>query len=468
MSNPTAAAIYARISSDQDGTALGVTRQLADCRELAARLGWTVAEEYVDNDLSAFSGKHRPAYARMIEDLTEGYRDGVLVYHVDRLTRRPIELEQFLDTVTAAKVRHVQFVSGGDLDISNGDSLLVMRLMAAVAASESATKSRRVKRKLDEVAAAGMPHGGSRRPFGFEADKITHRPDEANVIRDVTARFLAGESLMSLVRWMDAEGIRSVFDKPWRTGTLRDMMTAPRTAGIREHAGSIIGKAVWDPIITPEDRDRVLALIAQRRVTRERTPRSYLLTGMLKCSRCSHSLYSSRRVDVRRYVCSSSPDHGGCGRMAIGASGIEELVQNAVLYRLDSAELAEALAGRINQDDATAALSDDLASDRLMLDDLAQMYAAREISRSEWMTARKPVEARIGDIERRLSRMTRTDALAGIVGNGAALGKQWASLNLTRQHAIVKAVLDRVVISPAERRGQREVDPSRVDLVWRI
>jgi site-specific DNA recombinase len=34
-----AAAIYARISSDQDGTSLGVQRQLEDCRKLAADLG---------------------------------------------------------------------------------------------------------------------------------------------------------------------------------------------------------------------------------------------------------------------------------------------------------------------------------------------------------------------------------------------------------------------------------------------
>ena len=60
---PVCAAIYARISSDQDGTALGVTRQIEDCRALAKKLGWTVGEEYVDNDISAYSGKifHEPA-----------------------------------------------------------------------------------------------------------------------------------------------------------------------------------------------------------------------------------------------------------------------------------------------------------------------------------------------------------------------------------------------------------------------
>ena len=39
-------------------------RQLEDCRKLAAERGWTVAEEYIDNHISAFKGKDRPQYAR--------------------------------------------------------------------------------------------------------------------------------------------------------------------------------------------------------------------------------------------------------------------------------------------------------------------------------------------------------------------------------------------------------------------
>ncbi|VXC31982.1 hypothetical protein ARTHRO9AX_270001 [Arthrobacter sp. 9AX] len=60
MKAPRSAAIYARISSDQSGEALGVTRQLEDCRKLAADHGWTIGDEYVDNDISAYKGKPRP------------------------------------------------------------------------------------------------------------------------------------------------------------------------------------------------------------------------------------------------------------------------------------------------------------------------------------------------------------------------------------------------------------------------
>ncbi|MBA2752269.1 MAG: recombinase family protein, partial [Actinobacteria bacterium] len=246
MAQVRTAAVYARISSDQEGTALGVARQVADCRRLAGDLGWEVAEEYVDNDLSAFSGKRRPSYERMLADLAEGARDAVVVYHADRLTRRPIELEQFLEVITTAGVRHVRFVAGGDVDVANGDGLMVLRLLSAVAANESDSKSRRVRRKMDEVAASGRPHGGSNRPFGYDDDKITVRPHEAEIIRLLVARYLAGESMRSLASWLGAEDIRTGTGGRWQTQTLRAVLTSARIAGLREHRGQVVGPAAWE------------------------------------------------------------------------------------------------------------------------------------------------------------------------------------------------------------------------------
>ena len=69
-SNKTrAAAIYCRISRDAEQEGLGVARQEEDCRALAGKSGFTVAEVYTDNDISAStkSRKARPAYDRMLE-----------------------------------------------------------------------------------------------------------------------------------------------------------------------------------------------------------------------------------------------------------------------------------------------------------------------------------------------------------------------------------------------------------------
>ena len=69
---PQAAAIYARISSDPDGTRMAITRQIEDCRAFAQRRRWQVADCYVDDDISAYSGRRRPEYERMLSDLGTG------------------------------------------------------------------------------------------------------------------------------------------------------------------------------------------------------------------------------------------------------------------------------------------------------------------------------------------------------------------------------------------------------------
>jgi len=129
-------------------------------------------------------------------------------------------------------------------------------------------------------------HGGSNRPFGYETDRVTVVAAEAAVIRTVVARFLAGESLRSLAVWLDNEGVKTVQGGPWRTTSLRGLLVSPRIAGLRQHRGEVIGAAVWEAIVTPVERDRVLNLLAQKATSGRRTPRRYLLSGLVRCRRC--------------------------------------------------------------------------------------------------------------------------------------------------------------------------------------
>lgn len=85
----------------------------------------------------------------------------------------------------------------------------------------------------------------------------------------------------------------------------------------------------------------------------------------------------------------------------------------------------------------------------------------------EYLAARKPIEARIEAAKRRVSRLTQTTALDGYVGNSSALRATWATLPLSRQRAIVAAILDRAIVRPAVR-GRTRFEPDRVEPVWRV
>lgn len=461
---PNAAVIYARISQDRAGEGLGVKRQLADCRAEAKRRGWPVVAEFVDDDVSAYSGKNRPGYRSMLEAIRDRQADAVLVWHVDRLHRRPIELEEFVNACTEAGLSDLATVHG-DLNLRNGDGLLIARLMAAVAANESDAKSRRSKRKMLELAQAGKPSGGGPRPFGFQPDKITVDEAEAAVIRDLATRLLAGEPLVSLTQWLQDNQIHTVMGKEWRTVTVRNLLKSPRMAGLREHQGQVIGKAAWPAIITEEEHARIVALVTDPARRTNRTARTYLLSGLCRCGKCGAKMVTGQSRGRRRYICRSGADFGGCGGIMISAT-VEELVAEAVLYRLDTPELAAAIEGRQRADESSAALSESIATDDAQLRELSTMWGNREISATEWHAARKPIEARLTANRRRQAHQTGSTVIAGHIGNGSALRTEWRELHLGRQSAIVRALVDHISIEPGTM-GARSIDPARVQIHWR-
>ncbi|HEX6492074.1 MAG TPA: recombinase family protein, partial [Candidatus Dormibacteraeota bacterium] len=212
---PQAAAIYARISSDPDGTRMAITRQIEDCRAFAQRRRWQVADVYVDDDVSAYSARRRPEYSRMLDDLGAGRVDGVIVYHLDRLHRRPRELEDFLDVCTRAGVRDMACVTG-EIDLATHDGQFHARILGAVSRKESDDKSRRISRKHLEIARAGRVSGGGARPYGYAEDRVTIVREEAAVIREMAQRILAGDSLRSVATDLNERGVPTVSGGEWR------------------------------------------------------------------------------------------------------------------------------------------------------------------------------------------------------------------------------------------------------------
>jgi DNA invertase Pin-like site-specific DNA recombinase len=465
---PTAAAIYARISSDPDGDQLGVTRQIADCRTFAERRGWPIHDEYVDDDRSAYSGKTRPEYRRMLADIREGAVDAVVVWHLDRLHRQPRELEEFFEVCDSAGLRAMASISG-DLDLSAHDGRFLARILGAVSRKESDDKSRRLSRKHEELALAGKIVGGGDRPFGYRADRRTVEPIEAAAIREAAARIRAGDSLRAVASDWNARGIATVRGGPWLIQVLRRLLMSPRLSGQREYRGAIVAKGEWQAILTPDDTAQLSTILGDPARFTRRTVRRYLLSGgLLRCALCGAVLVARPRTDgTRRYVCAKGPGLPGCGRIAVLADPLEDLVAEAVLYRLDTPELAAAIAGVAAEDAEADAAQASVAADRAQLEELATAYGERQITFPEFLAARRPIEARIEAGQRKVSRLTQTTALTGHVGNADALRSTWGELPLTRQRAIVAAVLDRAIVRPATR-GRTRFDPDRVEPVWRL
>jgi site-specific DNA recombinase len=460
------AAVYARISSDPEGDRLGVTRQREDCEALAARKGWPVAEVYIDDDRSAYSGKPRPEYRRLLDDIRAKAVDALVVYNLDRLHRQPRELEAFFDITDAAGLSNLATVEG-DINLGSHDGRFHARILGAVARKSSDDASRRIKRKNEERAAQGLPTGGGTRPFGYRPDRVTVDPVEAALVREAARRVLAGDAVRAFATDWNTRGIATAGASSWTVETLRRMLYSARISGQREHLGEIVAPGQWAAIITPAETARLRAILDERTRTRTRPVRRYLLTGLLRCGLCDAPLISRPQANGDgRYVCAKGPGHSGCGRLAIRADGVEAFLVEAVLVQLDAPGVAAALAGAASADPATAAEHDVLRQDREQLDELARAYGEKLVTFPEWLAARKPIEERIDAAHRKLSRISRSAAIDPYIGQSTALRAAWPTLPLNRQRSIVSAVLDRAVIRPAVR-GKTAFDPDRIAPVWR-
>jgi site-specific DNA recombinase len=472
------AAVYCRISDDREGAGLGVARQEADCCEQAARLGWTVAGLYVDNDLSAYSGKIRPEYRRLLDDLRAGVIDAVIAWHPDRLHRSPRELEEFIDLCEGAGVA-VETVKAGAVDLSTPAGRAVARTLGAWARYESEHKAERIRRKALEVAQAGKVWGGSPRPFGFERDRVTVRESEAEVVRECVRRVLAGEGVRTLARDLNSRGIATATGRQWSPQSLKRMLASGRISGQRDHqprahsgikrrlVGEIVADAVWPAIISKEDTARLRGLLMDlgRRLTPV-TPRRCLLTGILRCARCGAAMCGRPREDGRmRYVCNKMPGNNHCGKSYVLAKPADECVIHMVKVALDSQEFVKAVRAK-GQDEGAESVLRQMAADQGKLEELAEDYATDVITRKEWLRARELLEARLEAARKRLSTNSRTAALEELSGDSVVFGEVWEGLSLPRRRAVISALVDRIIVHPAVR-GRNTFDPQRLEPVWR-
>jgi DNA invertase Pin-like site-specific DNA recombinase len=445
---------------------VGVARQMHDCARLAERMGWRVAEHYVDDDVSAWSGKRRPEYARMLADLEAGTIGGLLVYDLDRLHRQPSELEAFIDLCQRLGLTNVASVSG-DIDLTTADGQFQARILGAVAKKESDDKSRRIRRKHLEIASQGRVSGGGSRPYGYEDDKVTLRPAEAAVVAECAKRLLAGEPLRTIAADLNERGIAAAKGGPWSPQSLRRMLASPRISGQRAHHGEIVAAAEWPGIISAEDGAKIRALLDNPERRTNKTARRYLLGGLLVCSRCGERLVARPRTGgKRRYACAKGVGFSGCGKTYVNADEVERFVTEAVLHRIDSRELQRTIERRQQRAPQAERWWKEAEAAQEQLEELAAAYGQREITMSEWKAARKPIEQRLTTARKQLAKVTHGSLLDSYVGHSDRLQADWDGLDLSQQHAIVAAVIDHVRVGPA-RPGYNRFDESRLTSVLR-
>jgi len=281
--------LYVRISRDREGQELGVKRQEEDSRALAERRGWTIVRTYSDNDVSASSGRIRPGWQQLLADIESGEIQAVVAYSSSRLYRRLRDLLPFLELAKARKLK-VATVASGDVDVSTADGRMMAHILASVDQAEAERVGERQLRKRKELKANGLWPGG-RIPFGFRPidGKLVVHTSEAELMREAASAVLNGQSLNSVARDWNAQGVTTTGGKPWRAYHVRLVLH-------RDNPG----------ILTTADSRRLRKLLDDPKRTTSPRGGKYLLTGLLVCGRCGGRMVGRPHHGERGYMCLAS------------------------------------------------------------------------------------------------------------------------------------------------------------------
>lgn len=333
MSTTQAAAIYARVSSEQQAQAHTIDSQIAALRERVSNDGLDLAEEmeFIDEGYSG-STLVRPALERLRDVLAAGALDRLYVHSPDRLARRYAYQVLLVDEFRRSGVE-VIFLNR-ELGQTPEDDLL-LQVQGMIAEYERAKIIERNRRGKRHAARSGSVNALSGAPYGYRY--VTKQEgggharyeidiEEARVVKQifdwfVKERLTLGEVRRRLVKagektrkgktsW-DRTTIWGVLRNPayigeaaygkTRIGPMRPRLRATRGQSVqprRAKSDFEVAREDWISIPVPALIDRPVFEAAQeqlrenrRRMREQARGARYLLQGLLECKICRYAFF---------------------------------------------------------------------------------------------------------------------------------------------------------------------------------
>jgi site-specific DNA recombinase len=453
---PLRSAVYARQSLDRSGEGAAIDRQVADCQRIADQRGWVVVETITDNDMSASTGKPRPGYQRLLSMMRSRSVDAIVVWHVDRLTRRLVDLEEVISICETTGVRLATVT--GDIDLGTDTGRMLARILASVARGEVERKGIR-QRRANEQRATGGHMGWTRRPFGYDRQDgaVVVVDREAEALEKAAEFLLAGGTLASAVRVLDERELTTTAGKPWNVTSLRRALLNPRYSGRVTYNGADVAAGTWPVILPAEVQERLAERLRDvRRRVQQGTQPKYLLSGLARCGRCGGVMFATtmknRGTPYMGYRCISC-------YLSRRLDLVDEVVEGVVVARLSRPDAASLFA----EDEDVPALRSEAGELRRRRDDLAGLLADGLLSASAVRERSQGLTQKINAIEDRISSVLGESPVAALT-SADDVSSAWEAMPLRDRKQVVDLLMT-VTILPAGK-GQR-FDPEQVQIEWR-
>jgi site-specific DNA recombinase len=319
--NQVRVAFYTRISTDEDHQKYSLDAQKdrleAYCK---AQWGdeWRLHKIYRDTE----SGTHmnRPGLEEMLYDAEAGTFDTLLVFRVDRLSRKVRELALMVDELTKHEVVLKSITE--PFDTANAAGKMMLQMLGVFAEFEHATIVGRTKVGMEKKAKGGRFVGGYV-PYGYMLDPekgLVIHEEEALIVKKIFRMYALGkEGSSAICRQLNKDGFRNRNGRKWGRRVALYMLTNPVYIG-KIRWREVIYEGTHEALVSDELFHTAQQVLDKRnedlKGRQMRHGEDRLLTGVIKCARCGSHMFGGggcrRGVAVHYYVCSKRFNHHEC------------------------------------------------------------------------------------------------------------------------------------------------------------
>ena len=225
------AAIYLRVSTDEQVNGYGLDVQRTRCEAMAIVKGWEVAAVYSDEGLSGtLDAGRRPGLAALLAAACSGDVQAVIVLSLDRLARKTLLV---LDLVGKLDGCGVELVSVKEsLDTSSPSGRFALTMFAAIAQLERdtivarTTDGRNARRKIDGEMGGAVPLGYLReRDDKGKAAVVVVVESEAETVRTIFSQRAGGASLRAIAQTLNEQEIPARKGGKWLHTAVKEVLS---------------------------------------------------------------------------------------------------------------------------------------------------------------------------------------------------------------------------------------------------
>lgn len=462
---PLRAVIYTRVSADRSKRARSPEEQEAEIRAVCERNGWPIAEEVLsDNDMSASrrARKERPAYKRLKEILRPG--DVLVTWASSRAQR---DLEAYVELRRLCADRGVLWCySGRVYDLTERGDRMATGFQAIIdedytdAIQEAALRAQRAN-AITGVAHGKIPYGykGLRNPDTGKIEKRVPHETQAPIVREMVRRALAGEPIYAIAMDLNRRGVPTA--KPsrgWTASSISALVKRPTYAGLRTHHGEVTSTGDWEPLISREDHDALISLMADAgRITHSGVEPKYLLSGIAVCGVCAARTAAGEENPGRIRRTSGKYPKYSCVKFCVSRRQplVDLVVEEVLLRKLETVVSVDELA-----DPEQGAALEEARTLRKRLEEAVDQFTEGDLTAVSLARVEARLLPRIKELERK-GQKTVPPEVQRLLGPEAR--SQWADMLIHDRRIVVQALIS-VTINRSKPGG--EFDPNSVRVEW--